>query len=96
MQKFSGGYMNKIISAAAIFCAAVLCGCGQNALSEKEYGILMQKYLSGEFEESFDEKLSSGQKEKILREAAQIYKADYSSLVEYMRKNHPDTYSRIF
>ncbi|MGL4368979.1 MAG: hypothetical protein ACRCUT_04810 [Spirochaetota bacterium] len=88
--------MKKMIWVAALAVMAGMYGCGQSSFSEGEYRIIMQDYLSKEFEESFDEKLSTMQKEKILKETAHKYKADYISFIGYMQKNHPDTYSRIF
>ena len=88
--------MKKTMAIMLMITAAGFCGCGKGSFSENEYRVLMQGYLSGEFEAGFDEKLSTDQKEKILKETAQTYKADYASFIDYMKNKHPDTYSRIF
>ena len=72
-----------------------LSGCGKTTYSEAEYQAVMQYYYSREFEENFYEKQSSAQREKLLKEAVTKYKSDLNALKDFMKKNHPDTYSSI-
>ncbi|MFH0976508.1 MAG: hypothetical protein V1874_12070 [Spirochaetota bacterium] len=80
------------------FTAAViaLSGCSAKPISEKEFKLVWQEYLRREFEESFDEKQSISQREKILTELLSANKINPEEFKAFMKKNHSDKYNKIF
>ncbi|MBN2402252.1 MAG: hypothetical protein JXN64_07610 [Spirochaetes bacterium] len=73
-----------------------LSGCSKKSLTEKEFSILWQEYLRREFEESFDEKQSISQREKILAELLSANNFTIEEFKAFMKKNHNDKYNKIF
>ncbi len=72
-------------------------GCGGgNQLTEKEFNIIWQEYMRREFEESFDEKQSISQKEKILSKLLSEYDVPLDSFKQFVKKNHKDKYKKVF
>lgn len=84
------------------FCIIVLLftvcffSCGKKGISEREFSVIWQEYLQLEFEESFDEKQSISQKEKILKELLEKYDLALEEFKIYMNKKHPEKYKKIF
>ncbi len=87
--------MNRLL-AVLLATMFFLSGCAQRALTEKEFNIIWGEYLQRELEESFDEKQSIAQREKILKEICSKYTIDYDMLKQYMMKSHKDTYQKLF
>ena len=81
---------------AAGLMVLILPGCGNSGVSDHEYSLVWQIYLSREFEEGFFEKLSSEQKKRMFYEAAGKAGADIDSLASYMREKYPQVYPKIF
>jgi hypothetical protein len=89
--------MKKILSGILfIVIASTFVGCGGHSVSEAEFRVVWQYYLSREFEENFDEQQSRAQKEKTLRETVAKTGLDYNDFVRFMKQNHPDKYSSIY
>ncbi|HEY1405434.1 MAG TPA: hypothetical protein VF857_02385 [Spirochaetota bacterium] len=89
--------MKKIVLfSLCVLLAIPFAGCSSHKMSEAEYAVVWQNYLSRCFEESFDEKQSNAQKQKILAESVKRYGLDYPEFVRYLKKNHPDQYTSLF
>ncbi len=86
--------MKKII--LFIIALAAISGCAKKDLTEKEFTVIWQEYLRREFEESFDEKQSTSQREKILTELLSGYKINLEDFKFYMKEKHKDKYNKIF
>lgn len=86
--------MKKII--IIIIGLMILSGCAKKEITEKEYAVIWQEYLRREFEESFDEKQSIFQREKILTELLSGYKINLNEFKSFMKKNHNDKFKKIF
>jgi predicted DsbA family dithiol-disulfide isomerase len=71
-------------------------GCAKKEISKKEFEAVWQNYLKREFEESFDEKQSTVQREKILIEVLKEYKLDLEAFKTYMKKEQEEKYKKIF
>lgn len=80
----------------ALILLIVIPGCSQKKISERDFTFIWQEYMQREFEESFDEKQSTAQKEKILKELLSKYKIPLDGFKEYMEKNHNEKYKNIF
>jgi hypothetical protein len=87
--------MKKILLILTIITIA-LPGCSKKNMTEKEFAIIWQEYLRREFEESFDEKQSIAQREKILMELLSTNNFTLEQLKSFMKKNHNDKYNKIF
>jgi hypothetical protein len=87
--------MKKVVLIIIIVVTA-LSGCSKKNLTEKEFAVIWQEYLSREFEESFDEKQSISQREKILSELLSANKFSLEEFKSFMKKNHNDKYNKIF
>ncbi len=74
----------------------LLQGCAAQPMTEKDFKIIWNEYLQREFEESFDEKQSISQREKIFEGITSKYNISLEELKHYMQKNHPEKYSRVF
>lgn len=66
--------------------------CIGEKLSEEEFAILWQEYLTREFVESFDEQQSSKQRRKIMDTVLQDYKVSQQAFYNYCKTKHPDKY----
>jgi hypothetical protein len=86
--------MKKII--IAIVIAASALSCYGKKITEKEFSILWQEYLSSEFEESFDEKQSVLQKEKILAGVLSGHGVSMEEYKLYLKEKHVEKYNKIF
>ena len=71
-------------------------GCSRPDLTEKEFAVIWQEYLRREFEESFDEKQSIAQREKLFNELLSGTNFTLEELKNFMKKNHSDKYNKIF
>jgi hypothetical protein len=87
--------MKKVLLIIMIMVTA-LSGCSKKNLTEKEFTIIWQEYLRMEFEESFDEKQSIAQREKILTELLSANNFTLEQFKSFMKKNHNDKYNKIF
>jgi hypothetical protein len=74
----------------------VFAGCSSHKVTEPEFKIVWQAYLSKEFEESFDERQSQAQKQKLLEEIVVESTLDYNEFILFMKKNHPEKYKSLF
>jgi hypothetical protein len=74
----------------------VLSGCGKKSITQNEFTVVWQTYLQREFEESFDEKQSMAQREKIMTKILSEYKINTEVFKEYMKKNHMEKYQKVF
>ena len=90
--------MNKIKIAGLILIIAAIAftGCSKKHLDEKEFTVIWQEYLEREFEESFDEKQSVSQREKILSGILSGYNISLNEMKQYMKRYHEDKYNKIF
>jgi hypothetical protein len=79
-----------------IFMFVAFAGCAKKALTEREFSVIWQEYLQKEFEESFDEKQSMAQKEKILGQVLSRYRIKLEEFKSYMEKNHNDKFKKLF
>jgi hypothetical protein len=87
--------MKKIIF-VLIALAMVLPGCSKKNITEKEFAVIWQEYLRREFEESFDEKQSIAQREKIFTELLSANNFTLEDFKSFMKKNHGDKFNKIF
>ena len=71
-------------------------GCSKKDVSKKEFEVIWQDYLKREFEESFDERQSTAQREKIFIKILKEYKIDLETFKSYMKKEQEDKYKKIF
>lgn len=76
--------------------SCVFVGCAKQPLTDKEFSFIWNEYLSREFSESFDEKQSASQREKLLAEVCKKYSIDPSSVRDYMKTNQSDKYNKLF
>lgn len=74
----------------------LLAGCSSHTITEPEFNFIWQSYLSKEFEESFDEKQSRAQKQKLLEETLTGFGLDYHDFVLYLKNKHPDKYKSLY
>jgi hypothetical protein len=82
-----------IITAIALSSSV---SCAGKKLTEKEFSVIWQEYLQKEFEESFDEKQSVLQREKILSGLLSGYGFSTEEFKLFMKENHIDKYNKIF
>lgn len=87
--------MKRLMFLALILLTAIP-GCSGKKITEKDFSFIWQEYMRREFEESFDEKQSISQKEKILSALLSEYKIPLSDFREYMKKNHSNKYKKVF
>ena len=80
----------------ALILLSVLPGCSQKKITGRDFTFIWQEYMRREFEESFDEKQSIAQKEKILSGLLSEFKISLNDFKEYMKKNHNDKYKKVF
>ncbi|MCX8124533.1 MAG: hypothetical protein N3F66_10270 [Spirochaetes bacterium] len=78
-----------------ILCIAMLSftACIDEKLSQEEFAILWQEYLTREFIESFDEEQSSKQRREIMDAILQDYKVSPQAFYNYCKTKHPDKYA---
>jgi hypothetical protein len=86
----------KKVALIIMIIVTVLSGCSKKNMTEKEFAAIWQEYLRMEFEESFDEKQSISQREKILTELLSVNNFTLEELKSFMKKNHSDKYNKIF
>ena len=89
MKKFTPFFLCVLLSVS-------FAGCSSQRISEVEYSAVWQTYLSRTFEESFDEKQSTAQKQKLLAESVKRFGLDYNEFIRFLKKNHPDQYTSLF
>jgi predicted DsbA family dithiol-disulfide isomerase len=71
-------------------------GCSKKEIAKKEFDAVWQDYLKREFEESFDERQSKVQREKILIDILREYKIDFGDFKNYIKREQEDKYKKIF
>ncbi len=86
----------KIIITIIISFMIGITGCSNKTVSENEFKIIWKEYLQKEFEESFDEKQSTAQREKLLAEILKNYDFNLETFKNYMKKKHENKYKKIF
>ncbi len=86
----------KLIGLIMVLIMLSAAGCAEKVVSKKEFDVIWQDYLKREFEESFDEKQSTAQREKILIDILKEYKIDLEAFKSYMKKEQEDKYKKIF
>jgi predicted DsbA family dithiol-disulfide isomerase len=79
-----------------LFLVAGFAGCSGSEISDPQFKAVWQRYLSKLFEESFDQKQSSAQRQKMLQDAARDYGIDYQSVVQYLETKEPDKLKSVF
>lgn len=67
-------------------------GCIAERLSEEEFSIIWQEYITREFIESFDEQQSSKQRVEIMNNVLQDFRISARSFYDYCKRKHPDKY----
>ena len=87
--------MKKTIMLLTLIIALVM-GCAQKRLTEKEFKIIWQEYIKSEFVEGFDEKQSTFQREQILKKIVSKYGLDITQFKAYMMEHHKDKYRKVF
>ncbi len=80
----------------SILISSLAIGCSQKRLTEKEFKIIWQEYITSEFIEGFDEKQSTFQREQILKKVVSKYSLDITRFKAYMREYHKDKYRKVF
>jgi len=83
-------------SIVLLFLSLLILGCSSKKISEKQFDLIWREYIQREFEESFDEKQSTAQKEKIFKDILSNYSIPLDEFKSYMMKNHKDKYKIIF
>lgn len=86
----------KLLGLIMVLIMLSVSGCTKKEISKKEFDAVWQDYLKKEFEESFDEKQSKAQREKILVDVLKEYKIDLEAFKIYMKKEQEDKYKKIF
>ncbi len=86
----------KIICLILVVFLITVTGCTKRTISENEFAQIWQEYLKKEFEESFDEKQSTSQREKLLEDVLKNYELRLEEFKEYIMKEHNDKYKKIF
>lgn len=71
-------------------------GCAKKEMTGDKFTLIWREYLKREFEESFDEKQSTAQREKILKNILEDYGVDLKEFKAYMKKEKEDKYLEIF
>jgi hypothetical protein len=84
------------VASVLLFMLMALSGCARSSMTEKDFTMVWDEFLKREFEESFDEKQSISQREKLMREISSQFSIRYNDLRTYMMKNHPDKYGKVF
>ena len=79
-----------------ILILTIFSSCSKKELTGREFDLIWKEYLQREFEESFDEKQSIAQKERILTRILSEYKIDLEEFKSYMKKNHNYKFKKIF
>ena len=79
-----------------LIISLLIAGCSTKKFSENEFQIVWEKYIQKEFEESFDEKQSIAQRERIIQEILSNFQVDIEEFKTYMMKNHEEKYKKIF
>ncbi len=80
---------------ALILCITLLSftACIDEKISEEEFAILWQEYLTREFVESFDEQQSSKQRREIMDTVLQDFKVSPQAFYHYCKTKHPDKFT---
>ena len=86
----------KIFGLVMVMIMLSVSGCTKKEISKKEFDAIWQDYLRREFEESFDEKQSTAQREKIFTDVLKEYRIDLEAFKIYMKKEQEDKYKKIF
>jgi hypothetical protein len=81
---------------AILFIFTVFTSCVKQPVNEKIFTAIWNEYVQKEFEESFDEKQSISQREKIFKDIASKSSINLEDLKQYMQKKHADKYKKIF
>lgn len=81
---------------AILFVFTVFTSCAKQPVNEKIFAVIWNEYVQKEFEESFDEKQSISQREKIFKDIASKSSVNFEDLKLYMQKKHADKYNKIF
>ncbi|MBN2040573.1 MAG: hypothetical protein JW864_11045 [Spirochaetes bacterium] len=87
--------MKKVLL-VALALLAFIPGCSQKKITEREFSVIWEEYMRREFEESFDEKQSLAQKEKVMSEILSRVRIPVEDFKEYMKNNHNDKYKKVF
>ena len=86
----------KIFGLVMVMIMLSVSGCTKKEISKKEFDAIWQDYIRREFEESFDEKQSTAQREKIFTDVLKEYRIDLEAFKIYMKKEQEDKYKKIF
>lgn len=81
-----------VVLSCVLSTIAVVSGCIGEQLSEQEFKIIWQEYLTREFVESFDEEQSSQQRREILHNVLSDFNISQQAFYYYCQKKHPDKY----
>jgi hypothetical protein len=93
-------FINRMIIMKLVLCtlcllAVSLAGCAKkHALDERMYTVVLQAYLSAEFRESFDDKLSMAQKQKLLVAVCGEMGVDHQDFLDYARAEKPAEFKK--
>lgn len=82
--------------AVALIAFALLFGCANKPLTEKEFQLIWKEYVKAEFVEGFDEKQSAFQREQLLKKIVGRASIDFDAFKAYSRERHADKYKKIF
>ena len=71
-------------------------GCSKSGITEKKFDIIWKEYLRQNFVESFDEKQSLSQKEKIFKSIITEHDIVFEDIKIYMMEKEPEKYKKLF
>ncbi|MEJ5361310.1 MAG: hypothetical protein WHV26_04530 [Spirochaetota bacterium] len=84
--------MKKVFALTLCIMLGYFTACIGEKLTEEEFTILWQEYLSREFVETFDEQQSSKQRREIMDAVLQDFKVSQQAFYSYCKTKHPDKY----
>ena len=82
-----------------LFCMMIgfsFAGCGDRPVSDAQFRVVWNEYLSRSFERSFEKKMSAEEKRALLEKTVSECKVDYVRFVEYLKLKEPDIYKSLF
>ena len=85
--------MKRFVILMMCMICLVPAGCMRQSITEDEFLLLWQEYLTREFTESFDEAQSFNQRQQILNSVLQEYNVNQKEYYEYLKSKHPDKYT---
>ncbi|HNV47271.1 MAG TPA: hypothetical protein PKJ16_09535 [Spirochaetota bacterium] len=84
------------IPAAALIALALVAGCANKPVTEKEFQLVLNEYIKTEFVEGFDEKPSLHQREQMLKKIVGRYSIDLERFKSFARERHAGAYKTLF